>query len=93
VGYFHYETVGNRGILRAAEGEKSSVTRMGTPEKQTTLGTALLFTNIGLPIVGACFCFFKIFPLPIVVETFVITFVVLNAYFLIAFKLWGSKSK
>jgi hypothetical protein len=66
---------------------------METPEKQTTLGAALLFTNIGLPIVGAYFYFFKIFPLHIVIETMCIAFVVLNVYYLIAFKVWGSRSK
>lgn len=66
---------------------------MKTPERQTTLGTALLFTNIGLPIAAAYFYFFKIFPLHIVVESISIAFVVLNVYYLIAFKIWGSKSK
>jgi len=67
---------------------------MGTPEKQTTtLGAALLFTNLGLPIVGAYFYFFKVFPLQIVIESFVIGFVVLNVYLLVAFKIWGSKPK
>jgi hypothetical protein len=66
---------------------------MGTPEKQTSLGTALLFTNIGLPIAGACFYFLKIFPLNIVIESFGIAFVLLNVYLLAAFKIWGSKSK
>jgi hypothetical protein len=61
--------------------------------KQTTLGTALLFTNVGLPIVGAYFYFFKIFPLHIVIESTVIEFVVLNVYLVIAFKIWGSQSK
>ena len=66
---------------------------MKTPEKQTTLGTALLFTNIGLPIAASYFYFFKIFPLHIVSETIGITFVVLNVYYLIGFEIWGSKSK
>jgi hypothetical protein len=66
---------------------------METPEKQTTLGTALLFTNIGLPIVGAFFYLFKIFPLHIVIESIGTAFVLLNVYLLIAFKIWGSNSK
>jgi len=66
---------------------------MQTPEKQTTLGTALLYTNIGLPIMAACSYFFKIFPLDIAIKTFVSVFVVLNVYYLIAFKIWGSKPK
>jgi hypothetical protein len=82
------------GSIRAAEGGKSGVTSMETPEKQTTtLGTALLFTNLGLPIAGAYFCFFKVFPLHIVIESFCIAFVLLNLYLLIAFKIWGSKPK
>jgi len=66
---------------------------MKNEEKQATLGTALLYTNIGLPIVGAYFYFSKTFPLRIAIETIVIAFVVLNVYYLIAFKVWGSKSK
>jgi hypothetical protein len=66
---------------------------METPEKQTTLGTALLFTNIGLPLAGAYFYFSKVFPLHIVIESFGIAFVVLNVYLLIAFKIWGAQSK
>jgi hypothetical protein len=77
----------------AGERGKIGVTRMELPENQTTLGTALLYTNIGLPIVCACCYFCKIFPLNIAVETFVVTFVVLNAYYLVAFKIWGSNSK
>jgi hypothetical protein len=64
---------------------------MGTPENKITLGTALLYTNVGLPIVGAYFYFFKIFPLDIVIETIVIALVLLNVYFLVAFRVWGSK--
>jgi len=66
---------------------------MATPEKQTTLASALIITNIGLPIVAAYFYFFKLFPLRLVIETVGITFVVLNVYYMIAFKVWGSKSK
>jgi hypothetical protein len=75
------------------QGGKSGVTSMETPEKQTTLGTALLVTNIVLPIVGAYFYFFKTFTLHIVIESIGTAFVVLNAYLLIAFKIWGSNSK
>jgi hypothetical protein len=66
---------------------------MKAPEKQTTLGTALLYTNIGLPIVGAFFYFSKILPFRIAIETLGIAFVILNVYYLIAFKIWGSNSK
>jgi hypothetical protein len=66
---------------------------MKPPEKQPTLGTALLYSNIGLPIAGAYFYFSKTFSARIAIEAIVITFVVLNVYYLIAFKVWGSKSK
>jgi hypothetical protein len=67
---------------------------MGTLQKHTTtLGKALLFTNLGLPILGAYFYFFKVFPLNIVIEGFVIEFIILSVYLLIAFKIWGSKPK
>ena len=65
----------------------------GHPPKQTTLGTALLITNVGLPIVAAYLYFFKRTPRLIVIETLVVTFVVLNLYYLIAFKIWGEKPK
>jgi len=42
---------------------------------------------------AACSYFFKIFPLDIAIKTFVSVFVVLNVYYLIAFKIWGSKPK
>jgi len=61
--------------------------------KQSTLGTALLVTNIGLPIIAAYLYFFKKMPRSIVIESLVVTFVVLNAYYLIAFKIWGEKPK
>ncbi|MGB6677324.1 MAG: hypothetical protein WBE44_11580 [Terriglobales bacterium] len=66
---------------------------MEIPEKQTTLGSALLITNIGLPIVAANFYFFKIFPPRVVIESIGVAFVVLNVYYVIAFKAWGSRSK
>ena len=66
---------------------------MGKSEKQITLGTALLITNIGLPLLAAYSYFFKIFPLRIIIESCGIAFVFLNVYYLLAFKIWGSKPK
>ncbi len=66
---------------------------MGKSEKQMTLGTALLITNIGLPLVAAYFYFFRVFPLRIIIESCGTVFVLLNVYYLIAFKIWGSKPK
>lgn len=66
---------------------------METPEKQVTLGRALLVTNVCLPLAAAYLYFLKKMPLHIVIESTSITFVVLNVYYLIAFRIWGSKSK
>jgi len=66
---------------------------MPKSEKRTTLGAALLATNIGLPIMASYMYFFWKWPRGLVIETFVVTFVVLNVYYLIAFKVWGQKPK
>ena len=62
----------------------------GAPNRTITLGQALL-GNVVLPFVGA-YLYFKGTPLKIVLEAGSITFVVLNVYFLVAFKVWGQNS-
>ena len=61
--------------------------------KQTTLGTAFLITNLVLPIGGAYLYFVKGMPRLTVIEGLVVACVILNAYYLIAFKVWGEKPK
>jgi hypothetical protein len=63
---------------------------MGEPvEKTGTLGQALL-GNLVLPFAGA-YLYYKGTPLHTVLMSGGITFVVLNVYLLIAFKVWGGK--
>ena len=60
-------------------------------EKTVTLGQTLLFSNMALPLGGA-YLYHKGTSLHIVLASCGITFVILNVYFLFAFKVWGGKS-
>jgi hypothetical protein len=64
---------------------------MTKPTQRTvTLGQALLFSNVTLPLAGA-YLYYKGTSPRIVLVSCGIAFVVLNFYFLIAFKVWGQK--
>ncbi len=61
-----------------------------SPEKTTTLGKALL-SNLVIPF-AAAYLYHTGTSLRIVLTSCAVTVVVLNSYFLIAFKIWGQKS-
>jgi hypothetical protein len=61
-----------------------------SPEKTITLGKALL-SNLVLPF-AAAYLYYTGTSLRIVLTSCAVTFVVLNSYFLVAFKVWGQKS-
>ena len=61
-----------------------------SPESTITFGKALL-SNLVIPF-AAAYLYYTRTSLRIVLTACAVTLVVLNAYFLIAFKIWGQKS-
>jgi hypothetical protein len=67
---------------------------MEPPEKQAMLRRLRLATNIALmPILAVHFYFLRRPPFHVFIESIAVAFVVVNVYYLIALKIWGSKSK
>jgi hypothetical protein len=62
---------------------------MANTEKTVTLGRVLL-SNLVLPFVAA-YLYWRGTPLSIVIESCLITFAVINVWFLVAFWIWGKK--